>query len=147
MGTVNVGRVKCMFLGMQLIKSNKRLKPVLKSYSSFLLDSYAGKNRFGSIRFGSGLFEDSSVENHVSRFDANRPAFSGRALALSGKRGPREATPKPPPLTQISVYCRSTTCRVQNPDIPQAGRAGQGAAGRGRAGRGKAAYLPPSDMY
>ena len=47
-----------------------------------------GRNRFGSIRFGSGLFENSSVrfgsDFCFPRFDAFRPAFFGRVVAWSG---------------------------------------------------------------
>ena len=51
-----------------------------------------GRNRFGSIRFGSVILEKSSVrfgsvrfgsETYVSLFDAVRPAFFGRVVARS----------------------------------------------------------------
>ena len=51
---------------------------------------YPGKNWFGSVRFGSGLFGDSSVcfgsvpKCVFSRFVAVRPAFFGRFVARSG---------------------------------------------------------------
>ena len=50
-----------------------------------------GRNRFGSIRFDSGLFGNSSVRlssvrfgKHSSRFDAVRPARFGHVVARSG---------------------------------------------------------------
>ena len=48
----------------------------------------AGRNRFGSIRFGSGLFERNNrfgwFRKNKFRFDAVRPAFFGGVVAWSG---------------------------------------------------------------